>query len=285
MVIDAVTNEVTGFYSVAGTGEVQVDDGTNGSLIVPAALLDGVALDAGLEPTVNAGLFATKRSAPATDDVSATFADFAVTSVAAPPAAPTITSAVGGDNEVVVTWGAVVDDGPVTYSVYLDEAPTPVESDLTELTYTATGLDDDTDYVVEVTASDADGNESVRSAPETATTNDNTAPLTPSNVQAVGGDQQVIVTWDAVIDDDAVTYNVFQTGLVDAVATGLTDATFTATGLRPGPSTSSRSRPLIRRATNPTHQKVRRRRPTRRLIPTRRKCPSSRARSPVTARS
>ena len=130
-----------------------------------------------------------------------------------------------------MTWGAVVDDGPVTYSVYVDEAATPVESGLTDLTYTVAGLGDDTDYVVEVTATDAAGNESVRSTPESATTNDDAAPLAPSNVQAAGGDQEVIVTWDAVTDDDPVTYNVFQAGLVDPVATGLTDATFTVTGL------------------------------------------------------
>ena len=160
MVIDAVTNEVTGFYSVAGTGEVQVDDGTNGSLIVPAALLDGVALDAGLEPTVNAGLFATKRSAPATDDVSATFADFAVTSVAAPVnTAPTIAdiddaSATQGValDPTIQAVGDDVDLGDVlTYSADGLPAGLAIEPDSGEITGTPT---EDGAFVVTVTVSD-----------------------------------------------------------------------------------------------------------------------------------
>ena len=87
MVIDAATSEVTGFYSVEGGAEASI----TGGLVVPDALLDGVALGAGLDPTVNAGLFATKRAAAPSDVVSLTFADFAVTSVVASVnTAPTI---------------------------------------------------------------------------------------------------------------------------------------------------------------------------------------------------
>ncbi|MEE8603134.1 putative Ig domain-containing protein [Euzebya tangerina] len=159
MEIDAASGTVTGFYTVDGGTEQQVEDGGDDSLIVPAALLAGTAIDDDFDPTVNAGLFATKRSAPAADAMSATFAEFSVTTPDAANTPPTITPI--GDVEAVEGTAidpiavSVADDDGDEITVTVEGLPTGVAYDDTDGTIVGTPVADSAGaYTVTVTADD-----------------------------------------------------------------------------------------------------------------------------------
>ncbi len=128
MELDLAAGVVRGYYTVAGV-ETQLTDATNDELVLPAALIDGASLDAGQDPTVAAGLFASKRREAAATDVTVTFDGFSVTSeAAAVNTPPTI---------------ADIDDATATQGVELDPAIQAEGSDDDAgdtLTYSATGL-------------------------------------------------------------------------------------------------------------------------------------------------
>ena len=159
MVIDAENGLVTGFYSVDGATEQQVSAGGNDELIVPAALQDGVAIEAGLDPTVNAGLFATKRAAAAGADVSVTFADFAVTIPAPANTPPTVTPIddVDADEGTAISPIAVTtaDDDGDTVAVTVEGLPTGLAYDDSGDQIIGTPVTGSADvYTVTVTADD-----------------------------------------------------------------------------------------------------------------------------------
>jgi fibronectin type 3 domain-containing protein len=155
---------------------------------------------------------------------------------AAPPPAPVL-SATPGNAQVVLTWTTA--PGAASYDVYEGaaaggESATPIETGITATSYTVTGLTNGTPYYFEVAGvnsggTGADSNE-VSATPASP-------PAAPTGLTAAAGVEQAVLTWTAV--SGAASYNVYQgtaTGQEGAtpIATGITAATYTVTGLTDG---------------------------------------------------
>ena len=107
-----------------------------------------------------------------------------------------------------VAWDEASDNvGVVGYNVYVNE--TKVNDELvTGTEYDLTGLTEETEYTVNVTAVDAEGNESVRSEAVTFTTlkteepADTEAPTVPANVKASEITYtKATIAWEASTDN------------------------------------------------------------------------------------
>lgn len=126
------------------------------------------------------------------------------------PAAPSGVTATGGANQVTISWSAV--SGATSYNIYWGTAP-GVTTAATKITaagnpYVQTGLAASTTYYYIVTAVNAAG-QSAASAQVSAATNAPviTVPAAPAAVTAVGGANQVSISWSAV--PGATSYNIY----------------------------------------------------------------------------
>jgi len=146
------------------------------------------------------------------------------------PAAPTGTTATGGDNQATVSWSAVT--GATSYNVYWSTTSGVTTTTGTRIAgvsspFVHTGLTASTAYFYVVTAVNGAG-ESGASVQASATTNAPTAavPAAPTGVTAAGGAKQVSVAWSAV--SGATSYNLYwsaTTGVTIATGTKVTGAT------------------------------------------------------------
>src|SRR5205823_7921530 len=87
------------------------------------------------------------------------------------PTAPTnLTATAAGTSQISLAWTAATDNVSVTgYNVFRDGGTTPIAT-LTGTSFADTGLTAGTAHTYTVSAFDAAGNESARSAPAAATT-------------------------------------------------------------------------------------------------------------------
>ncbi|RII27971.1 MAG: hypothetical protein CXR31_05935 [Geobacter sp.] len=157
-----------------------------------------------------------------------------------PPSAPTgITATVVSPNQVNVSWSAVT--GAVSYNIYWSTTTGVTPSTGTLIAnatspYSHTGLTASTTYYYVVTAVNAAG-ESAPSAQASATTAATPQPpAAPTGVTAVGGTNQVTVSWAAVAG--ATSYNLYwstTTGVTPATGTLIANVTspFVHMGLTP----------------------------------------------------
>jgi len=153
--------------------------------------------------------------------------------VATPPSAPTILTAVGGCEQVTLSWRSST--SATSYNVYRGttgggEATTPIASGVTTTNYTDnTGLADNTPYYYVVSATNS-GGEGGKSGEASATT----APQIPANLSAVGGKDQIVLNWTA--SPGAVSYNVSRSfGIFGwQCVANPTTTNFTDTGLHSG---------------------------------------------------
>jgi fibronectin type 3 domain-containing protein len=141
------------------------------------------------------------------------------------PAAPATLSAVGGANQVTLTWSAVT--GATSYNVYYATA-TGVTTGAAKISsvsspYLQTGLNAGTSYYYIVTAVNSAG-EGPASAQASATTSAGAptpaVPAAPTGAIATGGTNQVTLSWSPVTA--ATSYNVYY-----ATASGVTKASGT----------------------------------------------------------
>ncbi len=136
------------------------------------------------------------------------------------PSVPDIVSADGkSSSQIDLTWRTSTDNVGVTgYKVYRDGSLVGT-TDLTS--YSDTGLADMTTYSYQVSAFDAAGNESARSASHPGTTLDGTAPSVPAGLVATAASEtRVNLSWTASTDNVAVTaYRVYRNGTEIAVVT------------------------------------------------------------------
>lgn len=127
-----------------------------------------------------------------------------------------------GDDKLVIGWSANPSGELVKgYKVYVDGVLT--ETLLRQTSYTIEGLDSNTSYDIQISAYDAQGNESSLTSVLTATTgsSDAEAPTAPSNLVVTGyTDLSVGLSWDASTDNLAVTgYEVYVNGVLNQTVT------------------------------------------------------------------
>jgi fibronectin type 3 domain-containing protein len=154
---------------------------------------------------------------------------------ATPLAPPKNLSAVGGAGQVTLNWTA--SPGDTTYNLYRGTSPgaenaTPVKTGLTGTSFVDAGLSSGTTYYYQVTGANS-GGESGKSNESSAIT----TPSAPGSLIAAPGPLQVSISWNA--SAGAATYNVYRSTASGAEGatpfkTGLTNTTFTDTGLTNG---------------------------------------------------
>ncbi|MBT0653166.1 fibronectin type III domain-containing protein [Geobacter luticola] len=155
------------------------------------------------------------------------------------PAAP-VASAVGGVNQVTVSWNGV--SGATSYNIYWSTTAGVTPATGTRITgvtspYVHTGRTAGTTYYYVVTAVNSAG-ESAPSAQVSATpTSTPAVPAAPLGVSAVGGANQVTISWAAVAG--ATSYTIYwstATGVTPATGTPIANATspYVQTGLTAG---------------------------------------------------
>ncbi|MCK4444364.1 MAG: fibronectin type III domain-containing protein, partial [Thermoplasmata archaeon] len=141
---------------------------------------------------------------------------------ATPTSGPTVPSeprnlqATAGNQQSTLTWDSPVSDGgsPITgYRIYRGTIPGE-ETFLVEignvLTYTDTGLINGQTYFYRISAANSVG-EGPKSNKANATPG--SPPSAPQNPQAVGGDDQILITWDGPASDGGfpiTNYNIYR---------------------------------------------------------------------------
>ena len=209
----------------------------------------GTKIAAATSPYVNTGLSAGTSyyyivTAVNSVGESVASAQASATTNAPPPAvpaAPAGVSATGGANQVSVSWSTV--SGATSYNLYWSTTSGVTTATGTKITaatnpYVQTGLTAGASYYYIVTAVNVSG-ESPSSAQASATTNPPPVviPAVPASVTAIGGTQQVSISWSAV--PAATSYNVYYSatsGVTKANGTKITGATspYIMTGLADG---------------------------------------------------
>jgi fibronectin type 3 domain-containing protein len=152
------------------------------------------------------------------------------------PSSPTLT-AVSGNGQATLTWTSSA--GATSYNVYEGttaggESTTALATGVTGTSYVVTGLTNGSSYYFEVAA--------VNSIGSSANSNEVSAtpaapPSAPTGLIGTAGNAQVTLTWMA--STGATSYNVYEGTAAGAesgtpIATGVTTATYTVTGLTNG---------------------------------------------------
>ncbi|MEI4271554.1 hypothetical protein TEK04_07440 [Klenkia sp. LSe6-5] len=153
------------------------------------------------------------RSAP-TAGIDATPTDLT------PPAVPTGLAATRGDTRVTLAWAANAEPDLGSYRLLRDGVQI-AEVSRTTLTYTDSGLTNDTTYRYALVAVDTHLNPSAPTAAVPATPTDLTPPAAPTGVTAVRGDGVVQLSWAANGEADLAGYVVLRDGVqVSGLVTG-----------------------------------------------------------------
>jgi len=154
----------------------------------------------------------------------------------ASPTTPTsLRSTSVATNTITLAWNAATDNVAVTaYRLYKNGSLTPFASP-TSLSFTDTGLLADHAYTYRVSAVDAAGNESAKSAILSVSTQaaaDTAAPSTPTSLRSTSvGSDSIALAWNAATDNVAVTgYRLYKNGSLTPFASP-TSLSFTDTGL------------------------------------------------------
>ncbi|HEY4744034.1 MAG TPA: fibronectin type III domain-containing protein, partial [Desulfuromonadaceae bacterium] len=146
------------------------------------------------------------------------------------PAAPSHVAAMGGSNQVTVSWDGVSD--ATSYNIYWSTTTGVTKTNGSKISsvrspYVQTGLTAGTTYYYIVTAvnSKGEGPASMQVSATTLTTTP-AVPAAPTGVAATGGTNQVTITWGAV--PGATSYNIYwstTSGVTIAKGTKIANAT------------------------------------------------------------
>ncbi|HOD36683.1 MAG TPA: SBBP repeat-containing protein [Syntrophales bacterium] len=145
------------------------------------------------------------------------------------PTRPTgVQATVAGPNQVDLIWQpSTGNGGRLTYQVYRDGS---VLGTTTETDYSDTEVTEGVTYCYQVSAVDAEGNESGKSSDVLVNTGDASAPTVPANLGAtVLSSSQINLSWTASTDDVAVSgYRIYRDGSLVGTAT---EVSYSDTGL------------------------------------------------------
>lgn len=143
----------------------------------------------------------------------------------AAPTKPVVTVQDVGPTHVSLTWRST-DNGSIWYTIFLDGQAILTTNSTSGI---IAPLEQETTYTITVQARDAQGNLSPVSDAVVVTTdppnpNDHTPPTPPTNVTADGNIGDVVVRWNASIDDftpqSLIRYNVYLNGELSTVVVG-----------------------------------------------------------------
>ncbi|NTW22944.1 hypothetical protein HGA34_05425 [Candidatus Falkowbacteria bacterium] len=154
----------------------------------------------------------------------------ATTDTQAPTVPASLVASPISSSQINLSWATSTDNVAVTgYKVFRNNSQIATT---TATTYNSTGLAASTTYNYQISAFDAAGNTSAKSATSTATTTaaDVQAPSVPSSLAAtVISSSQINLSWATSTDNVAVTgYNVYRNSTLIASTTG---STYSSTGL------------------------------------------------------
>ena len=153
-----------------------------------------------------------------------------------------------GDGQVTLRWRAPANDGgePITHYEYeQDGSGTWISTGGTATSHTVTGLNNGQTYMFRVRAVNTLGNGAVVTLDATPSPSSGrggggggglrqTVPSAPRNLTAVGGEGEVVLTWDAPEDDGGSAIRDYEyriDGKGRWISIGSTDTTHTLTGL------------------------------------------------------
>jgi fibronectin type 3 domain-containing protein len=159
------------------------------------------------------------------------------------PSAPAGLTATGGNHVVTLTWQASVGSVPITYNIYRGSAAgtegnTPIATGISGTSYSDTALTNGSTYFYFVTAVNSLGT-SGASNEASATPVAPAPPSVPTGLTATGGVNRVSLSWSSSTGTAPITYSVFRGTVAGgegatAVVTGLTNTSFTDSGLATG---------------------------------------------------
>lgn len=146
-----------------------------------------------------------------------------------PPSVPSGITSSSTVNSVTLNWKASTDNysGVKGYNVYRGATKitaTPINA----LTFTDTGLNDDTNYTYQLTAVDNANNESAKSTAVSVKTLKLMPPTAPEGIYGVIGNTEATVNWSAV--ENATGYHIYRDG-VRITSSPITATSYTVTGL------------------------------------------------------
>ncbi|MCX6628088.1 MAG: DUF1800 family protein [Candidatus Solibacter sp.] len=233
------TQIVLSWNAVAGASTYSVYRGTAAGAESAAPVATGLTgstyTHTGL---VNGTTYFYKVTAVNTGGASPPSSEVSAMPVPGAPPAPTNLKATPGNSQIVLTWTASA--GAVSYKVFRGttaggESSTPIATGVTTTTFTNTGLTNGAKYFYKVAAVNLGGTGALSN--EASSVPIPPAPASPANLTAVGGDGRVTLSWTAVAG--AASYNIFRgtaagAESTTAIATGVTGATYTNTGLTNG---------------------------------------------------
>ena len=154
-----------------------------------------------------------------------------VTPVSSTDIIPTNVKAVAGNTKVTVSWSAVT--GAARYAVYIyeDGEYTCVNSNITNTSYTVTGLTNNKKVGFKVKA--YVGGWSAASAMAYATPSAGIS-TTPTNVKAVAGNTKVTVSWSAVSGAARYAVYIYEDGAYTCLNSNIKSTSYEVTGLTAG---------------------------------------------------
>ncbi|MFD0679585.1 MULTISPECIES: S-layer homology domain-containing protein [unclassified Paenibacillus] len=135
-----------------------------------------------------------------------------------PPAIPAGLTSVAGDGKAALTWTANNEQDLAGYKVYVSSDGgahwNPAVNAGNVTSFTVAGLTNGTTYHLAITAYDATGNESQKTAavtavPRSSETPDRTPPAVPSGLTATPGDSAAALSWTANNENDLAGYKVY----------------------------------------------------------------------------
>lgn len=158
----------------------------------------------------------------------------------AAPSAPTGLTAVAANSQVGLTW--TTGAGATSFNIYRGttaggEAATPIATGVTTTAYTDTGLTNGTTYYYTVASVNSLGTSAHSTEASAQPAISGTVPALPTGLTASPGNDQVGLAWAA--SAGATSYNVYRGAASGGenstpIATGVTQASYTDTGLANG---------------------------------------------------